>query len=162
MACRKFPWASFSTFIPGSGYLLCLKEDLWWSVTVWILSSCYLNAVWGRCLAWWWRFPLKICEVRIRAHVKVWKESGSLLHQVEGGKGKDPQTVGEGVSKHFIFKNIRLGLPHSYVCILRDTERPRENSWWTPLSFWLEAHQLKRLLIQTIIILFFFSESGLR
>lgn len=57
---------------------------------------------------------LKICKVRIQAHVKVFKESGSLLHKVERRKGKDPQITEEGVSKHFIFQTCRLGLPHSY------------------------------------------------
>jgi len=69
---------------------------------------------------------LKICKVRIQAPVKVFKESDFLLHQVEGQKGKDLQTAGEGGSKHFIFKNFTLGLPHSYACIPRERERERE------------------------------------
>lgn len=103
------------SFITESAHLLCLKENLWWNVTVWTLSSYYLNAVWGHCLALWWQSSLKICNVRIQAPVKVFKESDSLLHQAEGGKGKGLHTARKGRFKHlFHFQTLHTGITHVF------------------------------------------------
>lgn len=154
------PEPASAPFITGSAHSLCLKKNLWWNVTVWILSSYNLNAVWGHCLALWWQSSLKICKVRIQAPIKVFKESDSLLHKVEGQKGKDLQTAGEGGSKHFIFKNFTLGLPHSYACIPRERQREREREFMMNSSLFLTestpAQEITDRDYNHITVLFFF------
>lgn len=57
-----------------------------------------------------------------------------------------------GCIQTFHFHDPQVGITNSYTCIERQRERIHDGL----ISFSLETHQFKRLLIQTTIILLFF------